>query len=101
MPADHFRKAAIRRRMAATGETYGRAAYAIDHPPAECRGTGPENCPEPDCCTFDYVSICQDCDYVFGATGDDPGDGSCPNGCGRTGPEPAWPEPFGAPVKRP
>jgi hypothetical protein len=83
MPTDHSRKAAIRARMASAGETYRQAALFVDCPPVDvtCPGTGPADCPLPDCCSFDTVSVCWGCDYVFGATADDPGDGTCPNGC--------------------
>lgn len=130
MPADHSRKAAIRKRMAATGESFHRAAKAVDHdrwverattPPCGVKGHvwGCELCPAPDPDTIDawgsprggpapepyvcpgpnacedldcfngcndfFVRMCSDCSYTFGATADDPGDGSCPNGCRRWG----------------
>ncbi|MBT2449610.1 hypothetical protein J7F03_21505 [Streptomyces sp. ISL-43] len=56
MPADHSRKTAIRQYMAATGDSYYRAAKAVDHarllaalaPPPPCDGVSGHNwdCPQ-------------------------------------------------------
>ncbi|MEU1599904.1 hypothetical protein ABZ468_45745 [Streptomyces sp. NPDC005708] len=60
--------------------------------PDDCPGSAA--CTDPDCpngCNDIYVSMCWDCLYVFGATDDDPQDGSCPNGCDAQRPlESAW-----------
>jgi len=82
VPSDHRRKNAIRQRVRETGETYRQAAWAIDNPdavaPLVCICPNPM-CEHPDC--QPALEICQECDYVFGVSPDDPGNGTCPNGC--------------------